>query len=93
MSEPSEPVFKQIDAQPEAIDMSLRADAGVHWTNPDSLTREQTIRISGINGALAILNSQYAPGGMTVDGVIREAERIAAYIATGERPDTPEATP
>lgn len=63
---------------PERMDMDMRANADVQWSNPDALTRDQTIRSMAIN--LAITG---AGRGLEVSELLDFADDLATYIRDG----------
>lgn len=71
-------------ATPEQMDMSMKADANVQWANPDALSREQSIRIGGLNAALTIHHSTFKT--IETQQLLDTADEISAWITTGERP-------
>jgi hypothetical protein len=73
-----------VESAPESLDMSMRADANVNWANPDAVTRDQLIRINGLNAALSLRNSDFSSTG--VPELLDKAAVIAAWITDGTTP-------
>jgi hypothetical protein len=67
---------------PDQLDMSMDAKANVNWVNPDSLSRDELIRVNGINTALGWLQRQPFTD-LTFSEVLGLAERACIYIKEG----------
>jgi hypothetical protein len=66
----------------DPLDMSMKADANVNWVSPDSLTRDQLIRVNGINTVLGWIN--HLPlRDFDFEKILDLSEKAANYIKNG----------
>jgi hypothetical protein len=73
----------EVPAVPDQLDMSMKANADVNWVNPDSLTRDQLIRINGINTVLGWVN-RLPFKDFAFEELIDLSDRAADYIRNGK---------